>query len=83
MVKTYESRFPPSPDLHKVAVTFDKLKKSDLFLHIQEVYIVHTFIKGTHKTNWSSQSYLPQAGFQMALNTKPVFRCLVWYSDAT
>ena len=49
MVKTYESRFPPSPNLDKVTLTFDKLNNTDLFLQIQEVYIVQTFIKGTHK----------------------------------
>ena len=31
MVKTYESRFPPSPNLDKVTVSFDKLINTDLF----------------------------------------------------
>ena len=47
MVKTYESRFPPSPNLDKVTVSFDKLNNSDLFLQIHGLYIAHTFIKGT------------------------------------
>ena len=32
MVKTYESEFPPSPNIDKVTVSFDKLNKTDLFL---------------------------------------------------
>ena len=39
MVKTYESRFPPSPNLDKVTVSFDKLNNTDLFLQIHGVYI--------------------------------------------
>ena len=31
MVKTYESRFPPSSNLGKVTVSFDKLINTDLF----------------------------------------------------
>ena len=46
MVKTYESRIPPSPNLDKVTVSFDKLNNTDSFLHIHRVDIVHTFIKG-------------------------------------
>ena len=53
MVKTYESRFPPSPNLGKVTVSFDKLNNSYLFLQIHEVYIVHTFSKGT-QDNYST-----------------------------
>ena len=30
MVKTNESRFPPSPNLKKVTVSFDKLNNTDL-----------------------------------------------------
>ena len=30
MVQTYEFRFPPSPNLEKVTVTFDKLNNTDL-----------------------------------------------------
>ena len=47
MVKTYESRIPPSPNLEKVTVRFDKLNHTHLFLQIHGVYIVHTFTKGT------------------------------------
>ena len=42
MVKTYESRFPPSSYLDKVTVSVDKLNNTGLFLQILEV-----FIKGT------------------------------------
>ena len=31
MVKTYESRFPISPNLGKVTVSFDRLINSDIF----------------------------------------------------
>ena len=54
MVNTYESRFPPSHNLNKVTVSFDKLNNTDLYLHLHGVYIVHAFIKGTHKINWSN-----------------------------
>ena len=47
MVKIYESRFPPSPYLDKVTVSFAYLNNTDLFLQIHELSIVHTFIKGT------------------------------------
>ena len=30
MVKTYKSRFPPSPNLDKVTVSFDKFDNTDL-----------------------------------------------------
>ena len=43
MVKTYESKFPPSPNLDKVTVSFDKLNNTDLFLQIHGDYIVHMF----------------------------------------
>ena len=45
MVKTYESRFPPSPNFDKITVCFDKLNNTDLFLQIHGVS--YTFIKGT------------------------------------
>ena len=51
MVKTYESRFPPSPNLDKVTVSFDKLNNSYFFF--KKVYMVHTLIKGTHNMYWS------------------------------
>ena len=31
MVKTYESGFPPSPNLDKVALSLDKLNNTDIF----------------------------------------------------
>ena len=37
MVKTYESRFPPSPNLDKAKVNFDKLKNTDVFLQLHGV----------------------------------------------
>ena len=52
MVKACESRFPPSPNLEKVTVSFDKLNNTDLFLQI------HTFIKVTQKINWSNKLFL-------------------------
>ena len=39
MVKTYESRIPPSPNLDKVTVSFEKLINTDLFVQRQGVYI--------------------------------------------
>ena len=47
MVNTCESWIPLSPDLDKVTVSFDKLNNTDLFLQVQYVYKVYTFIKGT------------------------------------
>ena len=38
IVKTYESGFPPSHNLDKVTVSFDKLNNNDLFLQIHGVY---------------------------------------------
>ena len=55
MVKTYESTFPPSPNLDKSIVSFDKLNNTDLSLQIYGVYIVCTIIKGIHKINWPNQ----------------------------
>ena len=49
MLKTYDSRFTPSPNLDKVTVSFDELNNTDLFLQIHRVYVVHTLFKGTHK----------------------------------
>ena len=43
MVKTYESRIPPSPNLDKVTVSFEKLIKTDLFAQIQGVDIVYAW----------------------------------------
>ena len=40
MVKTYEFRFPPSPKLEKVTVSFDKLINTDLLYSITGLYIV-------------------------------------------
>ena len=37
MVKTFESRIPPSPNLDKATVSFDKLNNTDLFLLIHGV----------------------------------------------
>ena len=47
MVNTHVSRFPPSPNLDKVNVSFDKFKNADIFIQINELYKVHTFNKGT------------------------------------
>ena len=47
MVKTYEPRIPTSPNLDKVAVSFDKMNDTDLFLQMHKVYIVHILIKST------------------------------------
>ena len=45
MVKTYESRFPPSHNLGKVTVSFDKFFNTDLFLQlVYKVVKVHTFL---------------------------------------
>ena len=55
MVTTYESRFPPSPNLDKVTRSFDKLNNTNLFHQIHGVYIVNTSIKGTPKINWPNQ----------------------------
>ena len=44
MVKTNESRLPPSPNLDKVTVSYDKLNNTDLFLQMHGVYIVHKLI---------------------------------------
>ena len=41
MVKTYGSRFTPSPNLAKVTVSFDKLNNTDLFLQKNQVYILY------------------------------------------
>ena len=57
-VWTYESRIPPSPNLEKVTVSFDKLNNTDLFHQIFGVYIVQTFCQGTHKINWPNQLLL-------------------------
>ena len=48
MVETCESWIPPSPNLDKVTVSFDKLNNTDIFHQIHGVYIVHTFCRGTH-----------------------------------
>ena len=42
MVKIYESRFPPSPNIGKVTVSFDKLNNTDLFLQIHRVCLIYT-----------------------------------------
>ena len=47
MVKTWESWIPPSPELDKVTVNFDKLNNTDLFLQLHGVHIVHKWNKGT------------------------------------
>ena len=39
MVKTYESWIPPSPNLDKLPVSFDKLNNTDLFFSMQAAYI--------------------------------------------
>ena len=39
MVKTYKSRFPPSPNFDKVTVSFDMLNKTDLF-QVKKVTII-------------------------------------------
>ena len=39
MVKTYESRIPPSTNLDKVTLSFDKLNNPDLFHQIHGVYL--------------------------------------------
>ena len=44
MAKTYEFRFPPSPNLDKITLSFDKLNNTDLFLQIHGVYKENTFI---------------------------------------
>ena len=46
MVKTYKTRCPPSPNLDRVTVSFNKLNNIDLFLQIHGVYLFHIFIKG-------------------------------------
>ena len=53
MVKTYESKFPPSPNLDKVTVSFDKLNNTDLFLQIHGDYIVHMLCKNYTNANYS------------------------------
>ena len=34
MVKTYESKFPPSPNLGKVTVCFKKLNNTDIYANL-------------------------------------------------
>ena len=33
MVKTYDSKFPPSPNVNKVTESFDKSNNTDIFLY--------------------------------------------------
>ena len=47
MEKTYESRFPPSPNIDKVPVSFYKLNNTALFIQTHGLYIVHKWYKGT------------------------------------
>ena len=47
MVTTYEPRIPPSPNLGKVTLSFDKLIKTDLLLQTYGVYIIQLCIEGT------------------------------------
>ena len=50
MVKTYESRFPPSPNLDKVTVSFDMLINTDLYLRYKYfISVSHTItVAGSH-----------------------------------
>ena len=68
MVKTCESRFPPSPNLDKVTVRFDKVNNADLFLQIHGVYIVHTFCKGTQHLAAQCWPYLLWGRFNKTLH---------------
>ena len=56
MVKTCESWIPPSPNLDKVTVSFDKLNNTDLFPSRHGVYMVNTSTYSTEealsKANW-------------------------------
>ena len=53
MVKTYESRFPPSPSLDKVAVSFDKLINTDFFNSMALYSVLQAVIhKIKHNINW-------------------------------
>ena len=57
MVKTYESRFPPSPDLDKVTVSFEKLNNTDLFPSTHVTDKVEDFVEVLSYALFSLHSY--------------------------
>ena len=52
MVKTYESSFPPSPNLDKISVSFDTLNNTYLFLQshgslVDKTDLLALYLSGT------------------------------------
>ena len=82
MVRTKESRFPPSPNVDKATVSFNKLNNTDLFLPIHGVYIVNTRTLKVHTRLTGPTRYNNHFPTQQPQHLRPTGPTLRWHGSA-